>query len=228
MDHLSASSGADGSFSGSFSDSYPPMPLGRPSQTGEPTWELASLFPKQGNWKERDYLELDRRDKRLYELVNGNLEILAMPSLSHQQIVFFLAKQLDAFVQKRKIGKVLIAPCPVRVEADHYREPDVFYIRSGRPIRDGQPEGADLVMEVVSPGERERKRDLETKPVVYAEAGVPEYWIIDPQEKRITILALDGKAYRTDGVYSAGESARSVLLDGFVLDVADTLAAGEM
>ncbi|HUE72709.1 MAG TPA: Uma2 family endonuclease, partial [Pirellulaceae bacterium] len=183
------------------------MPLGRPSQTGEPTWELASLFPNQGSWTELEYLELDRRHKRLYELVHGNLEILAMPSLSHQEIAFFLAKQLDAYVRERKIGKVVMAPCPVRLDVKHYREPDVF-IRTDRPIRDGQPEGADLVMEVVSPGERERKRDLETKPVVYAEAGIPEYWIIDPLEQRITVLALEGAEFRTAGVYAPGETAR--------------------
>jgi Uma2 family endonuclease len=67
--------------------------------------------------------------------------------------------------------------------SDHRCRSAVFFIRHGRPTRDGQPDGADLVLEVVSPGERERTADLETKPVVYAKAGIPKYWIVDPQDQ---------------------------------------------
>lgn len=203
------------------------MPLGRPSQIGEPTWELASLYPHQGDWTESKYLALDQRERRLYELVHGRLEVLPMPTTLHQPIAFYLAKLLDALVVGRSLGEVLMAPCPVHLGEKHYREPDIFFLRPGRvKSADGQPEGADLVIEIVSGGQRDRERDLTEKRQDYAQAGIPEYWIVDPQEQTITVLVLDGAAYREDGVYKPGETARSILLPGFEVDVAAAFAAG--
>jgi Uma2 family endonuclease len=87
-------------------------------------------------------------------------------------------------------------------------------------------DGADLVMEVVSTGKEDRRRDLETKRQEYARAGIAEYWIIDPQEERITVLRLVGKKYVVHGEFSRGEKATSYLLQGFTVDVAETFSQG--
>ncbi|MCI0680895.1 MAG: Uma2 family endonuclease [Gemmataceae bacterium] len=87
-----------------------------------------------------------------------------------------------------------------------------------------QPEGADLVMEVVSEGEESRQRDLVTKRDEYARAGIAEYWIVDPELHRITVLALDGNAYREHGVFGAGQTATSALLPGYSVTVDDAFA----
>jgi Uma2 family endonuclease len=71
-------------------------------------------------------------------------------------------------------------------------------------------------MEVVS--DDDRRRDLETKRLEYAQAKIPEYWIIDPQQALITVLRLDGDHYLVDGEYRPGEQARSVILAGFTVD----------
>ena len=207
--------------------SYPPMPLGRPSQIGEPTWEMAALYPYQGKWTEGKYLALTERDRRMFELVDGCLEVLPMPTTLHQRIAFFLAKVLDAFVVSRGLGEVLLAPCPVRLGDKHYREPDVFFLRPGRvKSPTGQPDGADLMIEVVSPDPRDRQRDLVDKRRDYAKAEVAEYWIVDPQEETITVLVLAGTEYGIGSVCKPGEAAKSVLLPGFEVDVAATFAAG--
>ncbi len=78
-------------------------------------------------------------------------------------------------------------------------------------------ETPDLVMEVVSP--ENRSHDLETKRFEYARAGIPEYWIVDPQERKIIVLVLEKKSYRVHGTFGEGETARSVLLDGFEVAV---------
>jgi Uma2 family endonuclease len=57
--------------------------------------------------------------------------------------------------------------------------------------REGPALGADLAMEVVSKGKEDRKRDLITKRFEYARAGIPEYWIVDPQTRRITLGSSD-------------------------------------
>jgi Uma2 family endonuclease len=198
----------------------------RTSQPGEPTWEVADFFPRQGEWTEADYLALD--SNRLVELADGRLEVLPMPTLLHQLIVKFLLAQLEACLPKPSAGTVVCAPLPVRLGSGRYREPDLVYL-SLRRLRETvkYPSGADLVIEVVSEGDENRARDLVVKRQEYAEAGIAEYWIVDPAERHITVLTLAGQAYREAGVYGSGQTATSVLLPAFSIAVDAVLAAGE-
>jgi Uma2 family endonuclease len=77
---------------------------------------------------------------------------------------------------------------------------------------------ADLVMEVVSDDPVSRERDLEEKRKAYAAAGIPEYWIVDPQERRITVLKRTGKTYAVHSQCPPGERAESALLKGFAVN----------
>lgn len=195
-------------------------------KVGEPTWEVALLFPRQGEWTEAAYLALDTN--RLVELSDGCLEFLPMPLPFHQLIVEFLFTLLKAFVAAHASGQVFFAPLPVRLGSGKFREPDIIYLRPGRlSSPHAPPQGADLVMEIVSEGSENRKRDLETKRQEYAQAGIAEYWIIDPQEQRITVLTLDGPTYRVHGEFIPGQQATSVLLPGFTVAVAEVFAAGQ-
>jgi Uma2 family endonuclease len=189
-----------------------------PSRPGEPAWDVALLFPRQGHWTEAEYLALDTN--QLVELSDGCLEVLPMPTPYHQLIVDFLHSLLQAFVAAHGAGVVLFAPLPVRLMPGKYREPDIIFLRPGR-LQDlhRQPHGADLVMEVVSEGDENRERDLVTKRQEYAAAGIAEYWIVDPQEQRITVLTLDGSVYRVHGEFGPGTTAISVLLTGFAVAV---------
>ena len=197
------------------------------SRRGTPTWEMAYMYPRQGQWTEEEYLALDTG--RLIEFTDGCLEFLPMPTLSHQFILEFLFDQLRAFLkQSGTPGRASFAPVPVRLWKDRYREPDLFYLRPERLRKNLKyPDGVDLAMEIVSGGDEDRKRDLETKPQEYAEAGISEYWIVDPERRTITVLILDGNAYRVHGEFGAGQTATSVLLDGFAVSVDGTFAAGE-
>jgi Uma2 family endonuclease len=202
--------------------------LNRPlSKPGEPTWELALDFPYQGEWTEAEYLRLG--SNRLVEFFDGTLEFLPMPTYFHQSIVEFLYSLFKPFVEQRRLGKVRFAPLPVRLWPGKYREPDLLYLSNARIPQDphSQPEGADLVAEVVSPGDENRERDLVTKPQEYARAGIQEYWIIDPETRSIKVLVLDGAAYRLHGEFTAGQTATSFLLDGLSVNVDDVFAAGE-
>jgi len=195
-------------------------------QRGEPAWDLALIFPCQGEWTEAEYLALETN--HLIELSDGCLEVLPMPTPLHQRIAQFLFKLLEAFVLAHMPGEVFMAPLPVRLWAGKLREPDVVYVRPGRiPNPRRPPEGADLAMEVVSEGEENRVRDLDIKRQEYARAGITEYWIIDPQEQHITVLTLDGAVYRVHGAYASGTQAISLLLPGFVVDVAAVFVAAE-
>jgi len=197
------------------------------SKQGEPTWEMAYFFPRQGEWTEAEYLAINTN--RLVELSDGCLEFLPMPDLFHQLIVLHLFDLVRAWVQAHAAGLVLPAPLRVRLAPGKIREPDVVWLRPERLTGPHTPpNGADLAVEVVSPGAENRERDLETKRAEYAEAGIDEYWIVDPEQQRITVLTRDGTVYREHGVFAPGQHATSALLPGFTVDVAAVFAAGEV
>jgi Uma2 family endonuclease len=83
--------------------------------------------------------------------------------------------------------------------------------------------GADLVVEVVSPDKPER--DLIDKRGAYAEAQIPEYWIVNPQSETITVLCLEGSAYVEHGVFGRSTSATSVVLEGLSIVVDEVFDA---
>jgi Uma2 family endonuclease len=114
---------------------------------------------------------------------------------------------------------VLVAPLRVQVRPGKYREPDVVLLRDAYDPRnqDAFWLGADLVAEIVSPDNPER--DTVEKVADYAEARIPEYWIVNPLEETITVLALAGDAYTNHGVFRRGETATSALLVGFAAPV---------
>ena len=72
---------------------------------GEPVWDIARLYPAQGCWTEREYLELNTN--QLVEFSHGYVEFLPMPTTSHQRILLFLLRLLDGFATTGKLGEVL-------------------------------------------------------------------------------------------------------------------------
>jgi Uma2 family endonuclease len=192
---------------------------------GEPVWDIARLYPAQGCWTEREYLDLNTN--QLVEFSHGYIEFLPMPKLSHQLIAMFLYELLKSFVTARGLGTVLVAGYRVRLWEEKYREPDIIFVRSEHSSRMGEDfsDGADLLMEVVSGSDSDRHRDLVKKRGEYAKAGIPEYWIVAPPAGQITVLTLDGTEYAVHGIFARGEQATSKLLPGFGVDVTAALAA---
>jgi Uma2 family endonuclease len=193
----------------------------------EPAWDIASLFPAQGFWADEDYLFLP--GNHLVELTNGTVDVLAMPTTSHQQLLGWLYLSLHRYVQETNVGVVLVAPLPVRLSPGVFREPDLLLMfkHNLHRIHSQYWDGADLVMEVVSPDDP--IRDLETKRREYAQAGIPEYWLVNPLEETITVFTLpkNASAYAIHGVYDRSSVAESVLLPGFTVDVDACFAEGE-
>jgi Uma2 family endonuclease len=191
----------------------------RATKTPGPTWEVAYLFPTQGQWSEAEYLALN--GNQLVEFSRGTLEVLPMPTTSHQLLVAYLYGLLSAFVTERNLGIALIAPLRVRLWRGKFREPDVLFMLKAHINRIGEEywQGADLVMEVVSEDDADRRRDLETKRQEYCRAGIAEYWIVDSREGRITVLRKAGRQFVVHGEFVRGEMAMSHLLEGFQVDV---------
>jgi Uma2 family endonuclease len=114
----------------------------------------------------------------------------------------------------------------VRLWPGKFREPDLVFMLKQHEDRMGDEfwQGADLVLEIVSGNKEDRRRDLVIKRQEYAKAGIPEYWIVDPREGRITVLRLAGNRYAVHGIYSKGQTASSALLSGFSVDVKEVFS----
>ena len=171
---------------------------------------------------------------RIVEFSHGRIEVIPMPTERHQRIVLYLYGLLAAFVRQFAPGMVLVAPLRVRLWPGKFREPDVLFMLDEHAHRrhNAYWEMPDLVMEVVS--EEYRRHDLVTKRREYAQAGIPEYWIVDPGRDRnipaqagghIIVLTLAGDRYVAHGEFRPGQMAASVLLPGFEAAVSDVLAA---
>ncbi len=185
---------------------------------------VVSLDPLQGHWTEEQYLLITNQTNRLLEYTDGTIEVLPMPTEEHQNISQFLFLALLAFLQPVG-GKIHYAPLRLRVRAGKFREPDLLLVLDAHDPR-RQPHywlGADLVVEIVGPDNP--GRDIEEKPRDYAEARIPEYWIVDPQAGAITVLTLEDDAYVTHGVFRRGERAVSKLLAGFSVSVDEVFDA---
>jgi Uma2 family endonuclease len=176
------------------------------------------LLPLQGLWTEEQYLRLTDQTNRFIEFTEGSVEVLPMPTRKHQAISRFLFLAFLACVQ-RLGGTVFYAPLRVRVAPGRFREPDLVLLLDVNDPRNQNAFwlGADLVVEIVSPDYVER--DTVLKRADYAEAGIPEYWIVNPDEETITVLKLSDGVYTAHGVFGRGETATSVLLTGFTVSV---------
>ena len=185
---------------------------------------LCDLLPSQGNWSDDAYLRLTDHTSRLIEFTDGHVQELPMPTDTHQAVLAFLYRLFYDHLKPRG-GVVMFSALRIRIREGKFREPDLLMFRDRTDPRrqDRYWLGADLVVEVVSPDDPDR--DLVEKRADYAEGGIPEYWIADPRDETITVLALEGDAYVEHGVFGRGGVATSPLLEGFTADVTEVFDA---
>lgn len=176
--------------------------------------------PAQGRWTYADYACLPDNGMR-YEVIRGELYMSPAPSPEHQEVSVNLTFVLYEFVRSRHLGKVYEAPIDVNLPGlANPVQPDILFIAKEhlgivkRKFIEGAP---DLVVEVLSPGSI--GQDRHTKLQLYAEAGVSEYWIVDPEECAIDIYVLRGQAYALLGRYGVGEHTQSEALPEFSVNV---------
>src|SRR3984957_7110566 len=86
----------------------PGMPgEGQDEGFGEPAWDIAKLFPVQGDWAEQEYLELEHRGNRHVEFIDGRIEVPRLPGILHQMVVGEMLTALDPWTKTYGFGSVL-------------------------------------------------------------------------------------------------------------------------
>ncbi len=182
--------------------------------------------PKQGRWTYADYAALPEDGKR-YEIVNGVLYMTPAPSWSHQDVVGELFAYLRDHLRSSNSGRVFVSPIDVELAPNTVFQPDVVVLLKASEHKLGEHHiiGApDLVIEVASPGTS--RYDLREKQDAYARAGIPEYWVVNPDAHTIEVLVLDIGSYVSLGVYTGKATLPSQVLPEFAALVEQFFVSG--
>ena len=138
------------------------------------------------------------------ELINGELFRMDAPMRQHQEILLELAIEIRTYIRRnRGTCKIYVAPFGVRIKKDkrNYVEPDISVVCDKDKLDEKGCQGApDWIIEIVSPSSK--MMDYERKVILYREAGVREYWIVDPETEMITV-------YEFKYIASCGTSERT-------------------
>ena len=165
-----------------------------------------------------EYRALDEAVDGVWELVDGVLEQMPPPTFDHQNLIDFLVSMINLF-QMGLTAPVGWAVSGIGVVIDERRAPtpDMVYLRTERAhlIQGSFVEGTpDIILEALSSA---RARDLVMKRQWYAEAGIPEYWILDPANDTLTLLDLSGAEYVTRAILRRGDTLTTPTIPGFSL-----------
>jgi Uma2 family endonuclease len=166
-------------------------------------------------WTYDDLARLPDNGKR-YEILDGDLVVSPSPSREHQRALKWLFLVFQRQLERANVAEVFLAPFDAILSAQRVLVPDLMVVRLERIsiVRERGIEGApDLVLEVMSSRaslDRVRKFDL------YAKAGIPEYWIVDPIGETIEVYFLVEGDYQLAGYYGHDEIALSVVFQADV------------
>ena len=172
-----------------------------------------SISPVTTKLTYEDYLKTSD-DERL-ELLDGVLTLPPAPNTAHQSVQTELGWRLARFVRERDLGHVFFAPTDVVLSNTDVVQPDLLFISRERAefITPANIQGApDLIVEIRSDSTAERDEILKRR--LYAEHGVEEYWLVNPEAAAIAVLRLGGQRYSETALYTAGQTLASPKLHG--------------
>jgi Uma2 family endonuclease len=177
--------------------------------------------PPQGRWTYADWEKLPD-DGNLYEIIDGVLYMTTAPSNFHQWIIKYLYKALGAPAEEQELAEAAWSPIGVLMPGCDPVQPDFILIRRENLgiVHDARVYGVpDLIVEVLSPGSRAFDEDLKLE--AYANAGVPEYAVIDPKARvlRYYQLIAPGK-YSNPQQLGQGETITFGVTPGIIVPIA--------
>lgn len=156
-------------------------------------------------------------DGQRAELVDGELYMMSVPSMMHQELVMELSYRIRDYIGKNNgLCKVFPSPFAVFLNADDtiYMEPDISVVCDRDKLTEEGCKGApDWIIEIVSPSSR--PRDYNKKMPKYGTAGVREYWIVDYEKKRIMVFNFQQETMEE---FSFSDKVKAGIFDDFIID----------
>ena len=167
----------------------------------------------------------DRLDDTRYELIEGELHVSTQPHWRHQLAAGRMYHVLQNWSDQTGLGVAFPAPGVIFNPEDAVA-PDVAWISqerlAGITDEDGKLHGApELVVEVLSPGGANARRDRELKLALYSRQGVREYWIVDWRDQTTQVYRREQAALRLIATLTAEDILTSPLLPGFSVAVGE-------
>ncbi|HWO00010.1 MAG TPA: Uma2 family endonuclease [Blastocatellia bacterium] len=167
-------------------------------------------------------------DGNLYELIGGAIFMSRAPSIPHQRILLNLIVKFSLYLAKNPVGELL--PGPGVIFDDHNAViPDLVFVSNEQR---GRLEGQDrltwapaLVIEILSPGPENARRDLEIKAEMYSAFEVGEYWVVDPQSQTVRIHRTKEGSYEAITLSEDDEINSPEILPGFRFKVGSVFEA---
>lgn len=160
-------------------------------------------------------------DGKRYEIIDGELYVSRQPSTEHQLVCGTAGWALEAWSRETGLGRSIGAPGLIFADDDDVA-PDLIWISHERLAlargMDGHLHSApELVVEVLSPGAANARRDREIKLTLYSRRGVQEYWIIDWSSRRAEVYRRENLSLGLTATLDGGDALTSPLLPGFSL-----------
>ncbi|MDQ2920987.1 MAG: Uma2 family endonuclease [Acidobacteriota bacterium] len=159
-------------------------------------------------------------DGNRYELIEGELFVSCAPGIPHQRVLHNLQLELGSYLKAHPVGVIVPAAGAILSDYDAVI-PDLAFVRHERwdQVVTGEKfTGAvDLVIEILSPGAANRRRDLNAKRKLYGKYGVEEYWIVDNENLSVSIFRLEGKTLEEVATLTGEDELTSPILPGFQL-----------
>jgi Uma2 family endonuclease len=165
----------------------------------------------------REYEQLPETN-HIQELIDGELVMAGGPNIEHQRTVRRTYNYVEKIVPG---GEVFFAPTGIFLDDHNIPEPDVIWLAPDSRYHAGSQYimgGADLVIEVLSPGNA--KYDRIRKFALYERFGIPEYWMLEPDERLAEVWVLQEGRYQRQGAYQPGDTFQSPALHGATVTVA--------
>jgi Uma2 family endonuclease len=174
-------------------------------------------------WTSADLAVLPDDGKR-YEIVDGELYMSRQPHWHHQRACGKIFAALEIWSTQIGTGEANLAPGVIFAEDDDVA-PDVVWISHSRRATALRPDGhlhaaPELVVEILSPGTLNERRDREAKLKLYSRRGVLEYWIVDWRTQQVEVHQRENLALRLVATLYPADTLTSPLLPGFACEVA--------
>jgi Uma2 family endonuclease len=174
-------------------------------------------------WKSSDLDLLPQEDGKRYEIIDGELLVTRAPHCGHQDACGEIFYYLRNWSKATNAGKAMIGPGVVFSELDNVI-PDVVWIAQERldSIFDESghlAEAPDLVVEVLSLGSENQRRDRKLKLKLYSAQGVREYWMVDWRLKKVEIYRREAAQLILQATLFAQDTVVSPLLPAFECSV---------
>ena len=175
-------------------------------------------------WTVADLEQIKPVDGMRYEVIDGELYVTHAPSWRHQHVASQLNTAIQNWSNQTQRGTTLQVPGLV-FSAESGVIPDVVW-SSWKQVWAAEDRAGhftlapELVVEIVSPGSENERRDRQTKLALYSREGVKEYWIVDLQRRTIDIFRQTGNVLELAATLTGEEILESPLLPGFRLEIA--------